>query len=41
VPTSGLENAKELLYPYGGGKQEPREITDMYKKTHGNFAPGE
>lgn len=41
VPTTGLENAKELLYPSGGGRQEAEDIANMYKKTHGNYFPGE
>lgn len=41
VPTVGLVNAKEILYPLGGGQNEHEEFASQYKKTHGNFAPGE
>jgi len=41
VPTKGIVNAKELLYPYGGGEPERDEYASQYRKTHGNFAPGE
>jgi len=41
VPTIGSENAKEILYPVGGDKEEKQDIAKMYNKTHGNFGPGE
>jgi hypothetical protein len=41
VPTTGLVNAKELLYPLGGGVAEKDEFAAQYRKTHGNFLPGE
>jgi|TARA_B110000305_G_C19345940_1_gene591672 hypothetical protein len=42
VPTRGLENAKEILYPLGGSRiSDDPTITAMYRNTHGNFAPGE
>ena len=41
VPTSGLESAKEMIYPLGVGQPESKVVSDMYRKTHGNFAPGE
>ena len=41
VPTTGLVNAKELLYPLGGGVPEQDQFAAQYRKTHGNFAPGE
>ena len=42
VPTAGLENAKEILYPVGGSQMNPDPtITAMYRNSHGNFAPGE
>jgi len=41
VPTAGLENAKEMLYPHGGAFDEQPQIKELYKKTHGNFQPGE
>ena len=42
VPTRGLENAKEILYPLGGSRiSEDPTISAMYRNTHGNFAPGE
>ena len=34
-------NAKEILYPKDGKAREEQQIHDMYKKTHGNFDPGE
>ena len=34
-------NAKENLYPRDGQKKEEQQIHDMYKRTHGNFDPGE
>lgn len=33
--------AKELIYPAGGDKEEKKLTAEMYKKTHGNFGPGE
>jgi hypothetical protein len=36
-----LVNAKELLYPQSGAMDETPAHTQMYKKTHANFAPGE
>mmetsp|Transcript_9655 Transcript_9655/g.14692 ORF Transcript_9655/g.14692 Transcript_9655/m.14692 type:complete len:249 (+) Transcript_9655:320-1066(+) len=41
VPSTGLENAKDILYPQRGGHNEPSEVSSLYRKTHGNFAPGE
>lgn len=41
VPTKGLIDAKEVLYPMGGSLEERGEVANMYKKTHGNFGPGE
>jgi len=41
VPSTGLENAKDILYPMGGASEDTGAISDMYKKTHGNFQPGE
>ena len=41
VPTAGLENAKEMLYPLQGAQNDTQDIQDLYKKTHGNFQPGE
>ena len=41
MPSTGLENAKDILYPERGGENEPSEISSLYRKTHGNFAPGE
>ena len=42
VPTTGLESAKEMIYPMGGAHvSEDKEVHDMYKKTHGNYNPGE
>jgi len=42
LTTQGLENAKEVLYPLGGAHvgQDPQTHA-LYRKTHGNFAPGE
>jgi hypothetical protein len=39
--TIGSESAKDVLYPMGGAQDERTDITKMYTKTHGNFAPGE
>lgn len=41
VPTQGLENAKDILYPMGGAANENLDVANMYRKTHGNFGPGE
>ena len=42
VPTSGLESAKEMIYPMGGAHvTDDKEVHEMYKKTHGNYDPGE
>jgi hypothetical protein len=42
VPTRGLENAKEILYPMGGAHIADDPVTHaMYRATHGNYAPGE
>lgn len=42
VPTAGLESAKEMLFPAGGAHiNEDKEVHAMYRKTHGNYAPGE
>ena len=41
LPTISSENAKEIVYPVGGEKEEKAEIARMYNKTHGTFAPGE
>ena len=41
VPTQGMIDAKEVLYPHGGSLEEKNDTAAMYKKTHGNFAPGE
>lgn len=41
VPTIGSESTKEVLYQKGGAMEEKQEVQKMYRKTHGNFAPGE
>ena len=42
VPTAGLENAKDMLYPMGGAEAyEDKATHELYRKTHGNYAPGE
>jgi len=41
VPTIGSESTKDVLYIKDGSKEERPEISKMYKKTHGNFGPGE
>jgi hypothetical protein len=42
VPTSGLESAKEMIYPMGGANiSKDPEVHEMYKRTHGNYDPGE
>ena len=30
-----------MIYPLGVGQPENKVVSDMYRKTHGNFAPGE
>lgn len=30
-----------MLYPFGGSSNDTQDIQDLYKKTHGNFQPGE
>lgn len=42
VASQGLESAKDMLYPVGGAfiADDP-STTAMYRKTHGNYAPGE
>ena len=38
VPSTGLESAKDMIYPMGGATMnEDKTIQEMYKKTHGNF----
>jgi len=38
VPSTGLESAKDMIYPLGGAlTNEDKNIQDMYKKTHGNY----
>jgi hypothetical protein len=39
--TTGLDNAKQLLYTAGGSLEEKPDVTKMYIKTHGNYGPGE
>ncbi len=41
VGSKDLESAKEMIYPLGVGQPESKVVSDMYRKTHGNFAPGE
>ena len=42
MPSAGLDSAKEMLYPAGGSHiNEDQEIHEMYRKTHGNYSPGE
>lgn len=42
VPSVGLQNAKEAIYPRGGAIINSDEATHaLYRKTHGNFGPGE
>jgi hypothetical protein len=42
VKTKGLESAKEMIFPAGGATQYDEPTSkEMYKKTHGNFDPGE
>jgi hypothetical protein len=36
LPTSGLESAKEILFPAGSSNQDA-EIQALYRMTHGNF----
>jgi EF-hand domain-containing family member B len=41
LPSTGLENAKDMIYPATGSHTDGQDVIEMYKKTHGNFAPGE
>ena len=42
IPSTGLESAKEMLYPLGGAfVSDDAQVHEMYKKTHGNYDPGE
>lgn len=41
MPTVGSISTKDVLYPKGGEKEEVPDIAKQYKKTHGNFGPGE
>jgi hypothetical protein len=41
MESKDLENAKDMIYPMGVGQNDTQQIQDMYRKTHGNFAPGE
>ena len=42
VPSQGLENAKDMLYPAQGACAfDDPKVTELYKKTHGNYQPGE
>ena len=40
LPTTGLESAKEMIFPAGGAVEDP-DTQAIYRKTHMNFAPGE
>ena len=40
--TKGLDSAKEMIFPANGAfMNEEKELHALYRKTHGNFAPGE
>lgn len=40
--TKGLESAKEMIFPANGAfVNEEKELHALYRKTHGNFKPGE
>lgn len=41
VATGASVPAKDVLYPNGGSMEERLDTQKMYKKTHGNFGPGE
>ena len=41
LPSKDIINAKEILYPQGGSKEESAEHAQMYKRTHSNYYPGE
>jgi len=41
MESKDLENAKDMIYPMGVSQHDTQHIQDMYRKTHGNFAPGE
>jgi len=41
VATGYSVPAKDVLYPTAGSLEEKGDTAMMYKKTHGNFGPGE
>lgn len=41
LPSKELANAKEIIYPAGGARDEKPDTLEMYKRTHGNFGAGE
>lgn len=41
VPTKDSMEAKQVLYPEQGAKNETSDVTQMYIKTHANYAPGQ
>lgn len=41
VHTKGIMNAKEILYPKADPSQNDPRFQEMYKRTHGNYDPGE
>lgn len=40
LPTTGLESAKDMIFPAGGAASDP-DSDALYRKTHMNYAPGE
>lgn len=41
VSSQGLDSAKEMIFPQGVYLSDSQEQAALYRKTHGNFAPGE
>ncbi len=42
MPTQGLESAKEIVFPKDGANiNKDADIQALYRRTHGNYDPGE
>jgi len=41
VTSKGLDSAKDMIFPQGVYLNETQVQQDLYRKTHGNFQPGE
>jgi len=40
MPSISEMSAKDLMYAKNGSLEEKPEVAAMYRKTHGNIAPG-